>query len=69
VSAKVPTSSTFSTEKAGGHPVRVEDPETHRAYVVIEEDLHRAQVLFDERTRFAGVQVPIPEVYRTKNAC
>jgi len=27
-------------EKSGGHPVRVEDPETHRAYVVIEEDLY-----------------------------
>jgi len=28
-------------EKAGGQPVRVEDPETHRIYVVIEEDLYR----------------------------
>jgi hypothetical protein len=28
-------------EKAGGQPIRVEDPETHRAYVVIEEDLYR----------------------------
>jgi len=29
-------------EKAGRQPVRIEDPETHRAYVVIEEDLYRA---------------------------
>ena len=27
-------------EKAGGQPVRVEDPDTHRAYVVIAEDLY-----------------------------
>jgi hypothetical protein len=27
-------------EKSGGQPVRVEDPETHKAFVVIEEDLY-----------------------------
>jgi len=28
-------------EKAGDEPVRVEDPDTHTAYVVIKEDLYR----------------------------
>src|SRR5436305_785470 len=30
-----------AVEKAGDGPVRVEDPETHTAYVVIKEDLYR----------------------------
>jgi hypothetical protein len=30
-----------AVEKAGDEPVRVEDPETHIAYVVIKEDLFR----------------------------
>jgi hypothetical protein len=30
-----------AVEKAGDEPVRVEDPETHTAYVVIKEDLYR----------------------------
>jgi hypothetical protein len=30
-----------AVEKAGDEPVRVEDPETHTAYVVIREDLYR----------------------------
>jgi len=32
---------THAIENAGGQPVRVEDPETHTAYVVIKEDLYR----------------------------
>ena len=28
-------------ERAGDEPVRVEDPDTHTAYVVIKEDLYR----------------------------
>jgi hypothetical protein len=28
-------------QKAGDEPVRVEDPDTHTAYVVIKEDLYR----------------------------
>jgi hypothetical protein len=28
-------------ERAGDEPVRVEDPDTHMAYVVIKEDLYR----------------------------
>ena len=28
-------------EQAGDEPVRVEDPDTHTAYVVIKEDLYR----------------------------
>ena len=28
-------------DKAGDEPVRVEDPHTHTAYVVIKEDLYR----------------------------
>ncbi len=30
-----------AVEKAGDEPVRVEDPETHTAYIVIREDLYR----------------------------
>ena len=30
-----------AVEEAGDEPVRVEDPETHTAYVVIKEDLYR----------------------------
>ena len=30
-----------AVEKAGGEPVRIEDPETHTAYVMITEDLYR----------------------------
>jgi hypothetical protein len=30
-----------AVERAGDEPVRVEDPETHTAYVVIKEDLYR----------------------------
>jgi len=30
-----------AVEQAGDEPVRVEDPETHTAYVVIKEDLYR----------------------------
>jgi hypothetical protein len=30
-----------AVEEAGDKPVRVEDPETHTAYVVIKEDLYR----------------------------
>jgi hypothetical protein len=30
-----------AVEKAGDEPVRVEDPETHTAYVVIKEALYR----------------------------
>jgi hypothetical protein len=28
-------------DRAGDEPVRVEDPETHTAYVVIKEDIYR----------------------------
>jgi hypothetical protein len=31
-----------AVEKAGDEPVRVHDPETHIAYVLIKEDLYRA---------------------------
>ena len=30
-----------AVEEAGDEPVRVEDPETHTAYVIIREDLYR----------------------------
>ncbi len=30
-----------AVEDAGGEPVRLEDPETHTAYVVIKENLYR----------------------------
>jgi hypothetical protein len=30
-----------AVEQAGDEPVRVEDPETHTAYVVIKEDFYR----------------------------
>ncbi len=30
-----------AVEEAGNEPVRMEDPETHTAYVVIKEDLYR----------------------------
>jgi len=30
-----------AVEEAGDEPIRVEDPETHTAYVVIKEDLYR----------------------------
>jgi hypothetical protein len=31
----------LAIEQAGSEPVRVEDPETHTAYVVIKEELYR----------------------------
>ncbi len=30
-----------AVDEAGSEPVRLEDPETHTAYVVIKEDLYR----------------------------
>jgi hypothetical protein len=30
-----------AVEKAGEEPVRVEDPETHTAYVIVREDVYR----------------------------
>ena len=30
-----------AVEQAGGEPLRVEDPETHTAYVVIKEEAYR----------------------------
>jgi hypothetical protein len=30
-----------AVEKAGDEPVRVEDPETHTAYLIVREDVYR----------------------------
>jgi hypothetical protein len=30
-----------SFEKAGDEPVRIEDPQTHTAYVIVREDVYR----------------------------
>ena len=32
-----------AVEKAGDEPVRVEDPETHTAYLIVREDVYRRQ--------------------------
>lgn len=35
-------------EQAGGEPVRVEDPETHTAYVLLKEEVYRRIVQLAE---------------------
>jgi hypothetical protein len=53
-------------EQAGGHPVRIEDPETHQAYVLIRADVYEQvrNVIESRPSR----EVHIPEGIRKSQA-
>jgi hypothetical protein len=46
-----------AVEQAGDQPVRLEDPENHRAYVLLGEDTYRRL-----RPPLQGRQAPLPEI-------
>ena len=57
-------------EQAGDEPVRVEDPETHTAYLIIREDVYRRMydrpplIMRIVRSMNSGSSAPIHEDHR-----